>query len=125
MHFRPSPPDPGIEDRLLRKLTFPVYQQCVAKGFTPGLKRLASRITRSIHDFLDRFGEVVEEHADVPDHNHALLANYYEGNWNGEIEKAAAEFIIAQMRARKLKADKDSAPELIQKACGDELQFDS
>lgn len=106
---------------MLRKIMFPVYQQCITNDLTPGLTRLKSHIASAIDDFFQTYGGVTAEQAEDPEERINLLANYYEGNWNGEIEAAAVRTITTEMRMQNVKTDKESSPRQIRRACGDEL----
>ena len=50
----------------------------------------------------------------------STLGNYYEGNWNEEIESACNEAIRANMRATGTRSDPDASVDMIRTAAGDE-----
>lgn len=114
--------DPNIRARLQAKLVPLVSEQCSEEGFCAGPERIRRHLPEAIDWFLDEFcnpieeddvededeeGEEEEAEDDEPQDDLALIGNYYEDNWNGEIEDYCVKTIIAEMEKEGIESDPD------------------
>jgi len=120
MHGRPHEIDSGIDNRLLRKLVFNVYKGCREEKFSPGWKRLSEHVQTAVRGFVEKYADVTGDESADSDAAAVLLANYYEDNWNGEIEGAATPSVISEMRKQGVTRDADSDESSIRRSCGSE-----
>ena len=118
MHGRPPQIDSGIECRLSRKLVFIVYQGCVARQLYPGFRRLEEHVNAAIRSFVADYSDVGDDEDDDANPEAALLANYYEDNWNGEIENEAMKTILSEMHKQGVERDAESDEKSIREECG-------
>ena len=145
-------PSWDIRDRLLRKLLLPIYRACRKDGVMPGVERLSQHLEKAIQDFVDHYGFQINNfpawaqshypsfdvarggdqgedgdyqtiHAEyVEDESNELIGNYYEENWDGQIETACVGAITAEMRALGIRCDPVSSIEALKAAAGDECE---